>query len=125
MITFLGIEPTLDGGYFVFADDDFLVGGGGHVDAHLAEEIGGELLYGSGADDELAIHTHKTLGVELTLYFFEGHVQRVVLAFQSAEAHHAVTDGDMTHIANGDNQELVSTMGNKEAFTISNGLTFD
>ena len=51
----LGIQPSFDGGDFVFADDDFLVGGGGHVDAHLAEEIGGELADGSGTDDELTV----------------------------------------------------------------------
>ena len=120
----LRIEPTLDGGDFVFADDNFLVGGGGHVDAHLAEEIGGEFLNGDGADDELTVDAHKALGVELAFNFFEGHVQGVVLAFQSAEAHHAVTDGDVAHVADGDNQELVGTMGNKEAFTIADGLTF-
>ena len=49
----LKVKPALDGGDFVFAHDDFLVGGGGHVNEHLAEEIGGELLDGSGADDEL------------------------------------------------------------------------
>ena len=76
-----GVEPSLDGGDFVFAHDDFLVGGGGHVDAHLAEEIGGELLYGSGADDELTIDAHKALGIELAFNFLEGHVQRVVFAF--------------------------------------------
>ena len=95
------------------------------MDTHLSKEIGGEFLHGSGTDDKLTIHTHKALGIELTLYFFEGHVQRVVLAFQSAETHHAITDGDMTHVADGDNQKLVGTMGNEEAFTIADGLTFD
>ena len=122
---FLRIQPAFDGGNFVFADDDFLVGGGGHVDAHLAEEIGGEFLYGGSTNDELTVHAHKTLGIELTFYFFEGHVQRVVLAFQSAEAHHAVADGDVAHVADGDNQELVSTMGNEETLTIADGLILD
>ena len=103
MITFLGIEPTLDGGYLVFADDDFLVGGGSHVDAHLAKEIGGEFLDCYGADDELTVHAHKTLWVELGLGFFERHVQAVMLALKCAEAYHTVADGDVTHVADGDN----------------------
>ena len=118
----LGIEPALDGGDFVFADNDFLVRSGGHVDAHLAEKIGGEFQHGGGADDELTIDAHKPLWVELALNFFEGHVQRVVLAFQSAEAHHAVADGDMAHFADGDNQELVSVMGNEETLPIADCL---
>ena len=51
------------------------------MDAHLAKEIGGEFLYGCCADDELAIHAHEALQVELALYFFECHIQRVVIAF--------------------------------------------
>ena len=121
----LGIEPTLDGGHSVFAHNDLFVGGGGHVDAHLAEEIGGEFLHGDGADDELTVDAHKALGVELAFNFFEGHVQGVVLAFQSAEAHHAIADGDMAHVADGDNQELVGTMGDEEAFTIADGMALD
>ena len=66
----LGIEPALDGGHSVFAHNDLFVGGGGHVDAHLAEEIGGEFLHGDGTDDILTIHAHKALGIELALYFF-------------------------------------------------------
>ena len=92
------------------------------MDAHLAEKIGGEFQHGGGADDELTIDAHKPLWVELALNFFEGHVQRVVLAFQSAEAHHAVADGDMAHFADGDNQELVSVMGNEETLPIADCL---
>ena len=44
----LRVEPALDGGDFVFTHNDFLVGGGSHVDAHLTKEIGGEFLHGSG-----------------------------------------------------------------------------
>lgn len=91
----LPIQPPLDAGYLVFADDYFLVGGGSHVDAHLAEEIGGELLYGGSADDELSVHAHKTLWVELLFNFFQSHVQRMMLSGECAEAHHTVADGDV------------------------------
>jgi len=60
------------------------------VDAHLAEEIGGELADGSGANDELTVHTHEALRVELALGFFEGHVQGVGLAVEGAQADYAV-----------------------------------
>ena len=60
------------------------------MDAHLAEEIGGELADGSGANDELTVHTHEALRVELALGFFEGHVQGVGLAVEGAQADYAV-----------------------------------
>ena len=50
------------------------------MDAHLAEEIGGEFADGSGTDDELAVYAHEALRVELALSFFEGHIQRMGLA---------------------------------------------
>ena len=78
------VQPAFDGGDLVFADDDFLVGGGGHMDAHLAEEIGGEFLNSSCTDDELAVYTHETLWIKLALYFFKGHVQGMVLACEGA-----------------------------------------
>ena len=70
----LRIQPALDGGHLVLADNNLDVGEGGYVNAHLTEEIGGELTDGSSADNELTVHAHETLRVELALGFFEGHV---------------------------------------------------
>ena len=77
----LRVEPAFHGGDFVFADNDFLVGGGCHVDAHLAKEKGREFLDGGSTDDVLTVHAHEALRIELTLYFFERHVQGMVFAF--------------------------------------------
>lgn len=95
------------------------------MDAHLAKEIGGEFLDGGGAADVLTVYTHKPLRIELTLYFFEGHIQRVVLAFYGANAHYTIANGDMTNVADRDNQELVGTMGNEETLPIADGLILD
>ena len=43
-------QPALDGGHLVLAYNNLDVGEGGYVDAHLTEEIGGELADGSAAD---------------------------------------------------------------------------
>ena len=120
---FLRIQPAFDGGNFVLADDDFNGGEGGDVDAHLAEEIGGELADGSGANDELTVHTHETLRVELTLCLFQGHVQGMGIAVEGAQANYTVADGDVAHVAHRNNQVFVGTMGNQKAFAIADGLT--
>ena len=77
------------------------------MDAHFPQEAGREILYGCCADDELAIHAHETLRVELIICFFEGHVQRIVFALEGAEAHHTIADSDVTRIADRDDQETV------------------
>ena len=92
------------------------------MDAHLAEEIGGEFADSSGADDELAVHTHETLRVELALGFFESQVQDVGLGVEGAQADNAVADGDVAHVAHRNNQVFDGTMGNQKAFAIADGL---
>lgn len=93
------------------------------MNAHLAEEIGGELADSGGANDELTVHTHEALRVELALGFFEGHVQGVGLAVEGEQANYAVADGDVAHVAHRNNQVFVGTMGNQKAFAIADSLT--
>ena len=80
-------------------------------------------MYIGGADDELTVHTHKTLRVELALNFFEGHVNRVMPASKSAEADNAIADGNMAHVAHMYDEIFVSTMRDQKAFAIADGLT--
>ena len=117
------IQPTLNGGYFVLTDDDFYVGEGCYVDAHLAEKKGGEFADGSGADDELTVHTHEALRIELTLGFFEGHIQDVGLAVYSAETDYSVADSDVAHVAHRYDEIFVGTMRDEKTFAVTDGLT--
>ena len=117
------VQPAFDGGDLVFADDDFRVGETCNVDAHLAKEVGREFVNGCGVNDELTVDTHEALGVELALGFFEGHRQLVGLALQGAEAHHPIADGEMAHVADGNNQIFVGTMRDEETLSVSDGLT--
>ena len=93
------------------------------MDAHLAEEIGREFAYGCGTDDELAVHTHEALRVELALGFFECHIQRVGIALKGAEAHHTVTYCNVAYVAHRNNQVFIATMGNQKTLAIADGLT--
>lgn len=120
----LEVEPSFDGCYFVFADDDLFFWCYGHVYAHFSEEECGEFLYCLCVDDVLSVDSSESLWVELLFDFFECHVECVSCSVVSAQFDYSVSDGDMADVGDGYDEVFVCPVWYEESLSVAYVLCF-